>query len=292
MKVTVDPRSGFCFGVSHAIELAEQELALHGTLFCLGDIVHNDGEVDRLQRMGLKIITHEEFRNLHDCRVLIRAHGEPPETYRLALENRIELIDGSCRIVLNLQQAVQKAGSEMVEKKGQVVIYGKPGHAEVVGLTGQTGHSAIVVGDEKDLEKIDFERPVRLFSQTTRDYGRFRYLAGVIEERMTIAGKGNPIDFKWNDSICRKVSNRAEQLRTFAAEHDVVVFVSGIKSSNGMILYQVCSDVNPRTYLVTCAEDVQPGWFRECVSVGVCGATSTPVWLMKNIAGEIEKLSI
>ena len=289
MLVTIDPRSGFCFGVVHAIRVAEHELRNNHKLYCLGDIVHNNMEVNRLKMMGLQIISHEELESLHDCRVMIRAHGEPPETYRIALRNNIELLDASCPIVLNLQNVIHQGYLEMKERKGQVVIYGKEGHAEVNGLKGQTNGSAIVVGDEADLPLIDFSRPVRLYSQTTMGLKGFEKIVNIIRIRMVQVATGKPIDFEWNDSVCRQVSNRSGHLRDFAGRFDVVIFVSGHKSSNGMILYKVCRDVNSRTHLVSGMEDLKGEWFADAHSVGICGATSTPVWLMEEIRNKIQE---
>ncbi len=291
MEITVDSNSGFCFGVVHAIDVAERELSESPRLYCLGDIVHNNMEVTRLKNMGLEIITREDLRNLHDCRVMIRAHGEPPETYRMALENNIELIDASCPIVLNLQNSIREGYLEMEKRKGQIVIYGKEGHAEVNGLKGQTNGTAIVVGDLDDLDLIDFSRPVRLYSQTTKSVEGFGELVRIIREKMTRESQGQSIDFEWRDSICRQVSNRSGHLRDFATRFDLIIFVSGKKSSNGMILFQVCRDVNPRTYLVSGPADVDPAWFNGIHSIGICGATSTPMWLMEEIAREIGQMT-
>jgi 4-hydroxy-3-methylbut-2-enyl diphosphate reductase len=291
VQVTIDPHSGFCFGVVHAIEVAERELLAKPLLYCLGDIVHNNMEVNRLREMGLVIITHGEFSKLHDCKVLIRAHGEPPETYQTAIQNRIELIDASCPIVLNLQNVIHRGYLEMLQKNGQIVIYGKEGHAEVNALKGQTMGTAIVIGSEEDLPKIDFSRPVRFYSQTTKSVDGFHKMVTLIRERMEHLSGGQPIDFEWNDSICRQVSNRSLLLKEFATKFDVVIFVSGEKSSNGMVLYQVCKEVNPRTILVSGIEEVDPAWFDNANTVGICGATSTPGWLMEEIARGIEKLN-
>jgi 4-hydroxy-3-methylbut-2-en-1-yl diphosphate reductase len=290
LLVTIDPRSGFCFGVVHAIAVAERELQENSTLYCLGDIVHNQVEVDRLCGMGLKIITHVEFESLSDCRVMIRAHGEPPETYRTALRNNITLIDASCPIVLHLQDVIHHGYLEMKEQNGQVVIYGKAGHAEVNGLKGQTEGTAVVVGGEEDLPLIDFSRPVRLYSQTTMGVEGFRKIAGIIRERMEEASQGRPADFEWSDSICRQVANRAGHLREFAGKFDVIIFVSGLKSSNGMILFNVCKEVNSRTYLVSDAAGVKDEWFINAGTVGICGATSTPGWLMEEVGKKIEEI--
>jgi len=291
VQVTIDSHSGFCFGVVYAIEVAEQELRKNLVLYCLGDIVHNNMEVNRLKQLGLVIITHEDFHELHDCKVLIRAHGEPPETYKIALQNGIELIDASCPIVLNLQNVIHRGYQEMLQKNGQIVIYGKEGHAEVNALKGQTSGTAIVIGNEEDLPKIDFQRPVRFYSQTTKSVDGFKKIVNLIREKMEEASGLQPVDFEWNDSICRQVSNRSVQLKEFAARFDVVIFVSGQKSSNGMILFRVCKDVNPRTNLVSSFSEVEPAWFKNAQTVGICGATSTPMWLMEEIAKGIQKIN-
>ena len=290
MHVTIDKHSGFCFGVVYAIEVAERELAKTGKLYCLSDIVHNNMEVNRLKEMGLEVIDHEDLKHLSNCKVMISAHGEPPGTYEIALKNNIHMIDASCPIVLNLQQEVQYGYEDMMERNGQIIIYGMEGHAEVNGLKGQTNGNAIVVGDEGDLEKIDFHRPVRLYSQTTKSVKGFRKIVDAIEERMKAAKTEGKIDFQWNDSICRQVSNRSNVLQDFAARYDVIIFVSGRKSSNGMILYQICKDVNPNTQLISEKEELQKAWFEGHQTVGICGATSTPRWLMEEVEEEIKQI--
>ncbi len=291
MEVHVDKNSGFCFGVEFAIQMAEDEMEDNDHLYCLGDIVHNDMEVARLNAKGLKVVDRSELKNIRDSRVLIRAHGEPPETYRIALENNLELIDASCPVVLKLQNRIKYAFDEMKKVDGQVVIYGKEGHAEVIGLTGQTNSSAIIVSNEKDLERIDFSRPVVLFSQTTKSTEGFYRIKSLIEERMKeTCGRDEDIEFKANDSICRQVSNREPQLNNFSQEHDVIIFVSGKKSSNGRALFNVCEQNNPRSYFVEDKSEINPGWFNESDSIGVCGATSTPMWLMEGIADHILKM--
>jgi 4-hydroxy-3-methylbut-2-en-1-yl diphosphate reductase len=277
MKVEIDQNSGFCFGVVYAIEMAEDYLDEKGSLYCLGDIVHNDKEVQRLESKGLKIIDHEDLKELKDTTVLIRAHGEPPETYRMALQNNIELIDASCPVVLKLQNRVRNAYEEDV----QIVIYGKPGHAEVNGLIGQTHQEAIIVTKEEDLEKVDFSRPISLFSQTTKSTEGFYKIKSLIEARSS--------EFKANDTICRQVSNRDPQLRVFSALYDVIIFVAGKKSSNGKVLYEVCKSVNPRSYFISDEAELEPFWFENCQSVGICGATSTPMWLMEKISLAVKK---
>ncbi|TSA24416.1 MAG: 4-hydroxy-3-methylbut-2-enyl diphosphate reductase [Bacteroidetes bacterium] len=292
MHVTIDPNSGFCFGVVYAIQVAERELAETGKLYCLGDIVHNNMEVFRLKELGLIIIDHTDLLHLHDCKVMIRAHGEPPETYEIALRNNIHLVDASCPIVLNLQQEVRYGFEDMMERNGQIVIYGKKGHAEVNGLIGQTNGMAIVIGDESDLDQIDFARSVRLYSQTTKSVEGFRKIVDAIESRMQKVSPGQEVDFQWSDSICRQVSNRSNLLREFASRYEVIIFVSGLKSSNGMVLFKVCKDVNPNTYLVSERQELQRSWFKGHSTVGVCGATSTPMWLMEEVGEEIRKMSV
>ena len=260
-------------------------------LYCLGDIVHNDMEVKRLSEKGLVVIDREQLQNLSNCKVLIRAHGEPPETYKTAIENNIELIDASCPVVLKLQHRVKTAFDKMERENGQIVIYGKKGHAEVIGLTGQTLEKAIVVMEDSDLDKIDYERPVTLFSQTTKSTKGFYDLSHKIESRIKNAkGEVEEVDFNANDSICRQVSNREPQLQKFAQENDVILFVSGKKSSNGKALYQVCLSENPRSYFIENETEVDPEWFRPGDSVGVCGATSTPMWLMEQVKSHLESL--
>jgi len=292
MQVTIDPNSGFCFGVVYAIQVAERELIESGKLYCLGDIVHNNMEVNRLKEMGLIIIDHRDIPHLHDCKVMIRAHGEPPETYEIALKNNIHLVDASCPIVLNLQQEVRYGYEDMMERNGQIVIYGKEGHAEVNGLKGQTNGKAIVIGNENDLEKIDFSRPVRLYAQTTKSVEGFKKIVNMIESRMAAVRPSEDIDFQWSDSICRQVSNRSTLLKEFAARYEVIIFVSGLKSSNGMVLYQVCRERNPNTHLVSEKGELQKAWFEGKHSAGVCGATSTPMWLMEEVGKEIQKICI
>ena len=292
MNVAIDKNSGYCFGVEFAIQMAEDEISNGEHLYCLGDIVHNSMEVERLTKKGLKIIDKDDLKNLHNCKVLIRAHGEPPETYELALKNNIELIDASCPVVLKLQNRVKSAFDTMEVKNGQIVIYGQVGHAEVIGLTGQTLDKAIIITNENDLEKIDFTRPVTLFSQTTKSTQGFYHIKSLIEEKIQAAGKDHLTEFDANDSICRQVSNREPQLQKFAKEHNVIIFVSGKKSSNGKALYSVCKNQNERSYFVENETEVLPSWFTDKDSVGICGATSTPMWLMENVAEKISSLQL
>ncbi|MCE7995740.1 MAG: 4-hydroxy-3-methylbut-2-enyl diphosphate reductase [Roseivirga sp.] len=284
MDVTIDKNSGYCFGVEFAIQMAEDEME-DGKLYCLGDIVHNSMEVKRLNAKGLEVIDREQLENIRDSKVLIRAHGEPPETYELALRNNIELVDASCPVVLKLQNRVKLAHDKMTRANGQIVIYGKTGHAEVIGLTGQTKNEAIIVMDDDDLEKIDYTRPVTLFSQTTKSTSGFYRIREMIQERIREAkGTLEELDFNANDSICRQVSNREPQLQRFSEEKDVIIFVSGKKSSNGKALYGVCKRQNERSYFVENEEEVDLSWFKSTDTIGICGATSTPMWLMENVA--------
>jgi 4-hydroxy-3-methylbut-2-enyl diphosphate reductase len=284
MEVSIDKNSGYCFGVEFAIKMAEDEMENQEPLYCLGDIVHNDMEVKRLKAKGLVVIDRDQLQTLSNCKVLIRAHGEPPETYRLAIENNIELIDASCPVVLKLQHRVKTAFDKMEREDGQIVIYGKKGHAEVIGLTGQTLEKAIVVMGDADLEKIDFHRPVTLFSQTTKSTKGFYALSEKIEGKIQEAkGELSALDFNSNDSICRQVSNREPQLQRFALENDVILFVSGKKSSNGKALYQVCLAENPRSYFIESEEEIDKNWLMSGDRVGICGATSTPMWLMEQV---------
>lgn len=289
MEVSIDKNSGYCFGVEFAIQMAEDEMK-DGDLYCLGDIVHNSMEVKRLNEKGLKIINRDDLEDIRDSKVLIRAHGEPPETYELALKNNIVLVDASCPVVLKLQNRVKLAFDKMEKINGQIVIYGKNGHAEVIGLTGQTNNKAIIVMTEDDLDQIDFNKPVTLFSQTTKSTKGFYSIKEKIEERIQKAkGTFEELDFSANDSICRQVSNREPQLTTFSQEKDVIVFVSGKKSSNGKALYGVCKQFNDRSYFVENEDEVNLDWFQAGDSVGICGATSTPMWLMENVADHIRK---
>ena len=288
MNVSIDKKSGFCFGVVYAIEAAEKQLEQHGELYCLGDIVHNEREVERLKAKGLITINHEQFKELRNARVLIRAHGEPPSTYQTALENGIELVDASCPVVLKLQNRVKKGFDKMVVDEGQVVIFGKKGHAEVKGLVGQTGGEAIVVMDDDDLDSVDYSRPIQLFSQTTIPKQRLAQIYAEIKHRSELALGEARVTF--NDTTCRQVSNREPELRKFAHEHDVVIFVSGQQSSNGRTLHGVCAQENPNSFFVSDLSDIRPEWFAGVRSVGIAGATSTPLWLMEQVQHHIEGL--
>ncbi|MFT7149964.1 MAG: 4-hydroxy-3-methylbut-2-enyl diphosphate reductase [Nonlabens sp.] len=278
LNVDIDINSGFCFGVVYAIEMAEDILAEEGKLYCLGDIVHNDEEVKRLEQKGLKIINHDEFAAISDSKVLIRAHGEPASTYQLALENNITLIDASCPVVLKLQNRIKNS----YDKEETIYIYGKHGHAEVVALLGQTNNNAVVFQDLEELDLAELPKEITLYSQTTKSTDKFYEINEVLRE--------NGITVKTNDTICRQVSNRDKELRNFATAFDVIVFASGTKSSNGKVLYKVCKDQNSRTYFVSSIEDVKSEWFGMNESVGICGATSTPMWLMEDIKSHLQKL--
>ena len=279
MKVEIDQNSGFCFGVVYAIEMAEDHLNEHGNLYCLGDIVHNDEEVSRLKAKGLTIINHDDLASLKNVTVLIRAHGEPPETYKTALKNNITLIDASCPVVLKLQNRVRTAFDE----ENQIVILGKPGHAEIIGLTGQTLDQAIIITTFEDLDKLDYSKPISFFSQTTKSTRFFYELKAEIEKRMEA-------HFKANDTICRQVSNREPELRKFAPQYDLVIFVAGEKSSNGKVLFGVCKEENPNTHFISSSDQLDPAWFSNVESVGICGATSTPMWLMEEVAEKIRAI--
>lgn len=289
MIVDIDQKSGYCFGVEFAIQMAEDELDDSGALYCLGDIVHNDMEVERLAAKGLQVIDRDELQDLRDCKVLIRAHGEPPETYQLALKNNIELIDASCPVVLKLQNRVRNAHEKQREQTGQTVIYGKQGHAEVIGLTGQTQNEAIVVMTDEDLDKIDYSKPISLFSQTTKSTKGFAEITSKIKSRIPSELQDS---FDVNDSICRQVSNRDPHLAVFAQNYDVVIFISGKKSSNGKALYGVCKANNERSYFVENESEINASWFKPTDRVGICGATSTPTWLMERVKGYLEGLKL
>ena len=290
MKVTIDKYSGFCFGVVYAIEMAEAELSETGKLYCLGDIVHNNMEVDRLNDMGLEIINHQQFSELKDCKVLIRAHGEPPETYHAAIKNNIQLLDASCPVVLKLQHNIKEGYEEINKINGQIIIFGKEGHAEVQGLLGQTNGKAIIVSCADDLDKVDFSAPIYMYSQTTKSPRAFANLQEKIRKRKEIAGNTDSVKFIVNDTLCRQVSGREPQLKEFSKENDVIVFVSGKKSSNGKMLFQSCLKENPHSYFVSEEKEIKEEWFNENSQVGICGATSTPRWLMENVAKNILKL--
>ena len=273
LQIEIDNGSGFCFGVTTAIQKAEEELAKGSQLYCLGDIVHNGMECERLRRMGLVTINHDDMRRLHDAKVLLRAHGEPPETYALARKNNIEIIDATCPVVLQLQKRIKRqyeAGS------GQIVIFGKKGHAEVLGLVGQTAGNAIVIERFEDVVQLDFSHDIYLYSQTTKSLDEFHRIIGYIQEHISPEAT-----FRSFDTICRSVANRMPNISSFATRHDLVLFVCGHKSSNGKVLFNECLRVNPNSHLIEGPGEIDPQWLVGISTVGICGATSTPKWLME-----------
>lgn len=287
IEVEIDSGSGFCFGVVTAIESAERELKKGGPLYCLGDIVHNSLEVERLSAMGLHCIEHEGFNKLKQAKVLLRAHGEPPETYQMARQNDIVIVDATCPVVLRLQKRIKKCYLESREENAQVAIYGKKGHAEVNGLVGQTEGHAIVIEKPEDLDKLDFHRNIYLFSQTTKSLDGFRHIISLIQERV-LPG----IIFKSFDTICRQVANRLPNIKQFAAQHDWIYFVAGRKSSNGKMLFEECLKANPHTVFISDAQEISLPLPEEVKTVGVCGATSTPKWLMEEVAAKVKEINV
>ncbi len=286
-RIEIDKDSGFCFGVVKAINKAEEELKKNGSLYCLGDIVHNNIEVERLEKMGLITINHEQFKQLKNVRVLLRAHGEPPSTYEIAKQNNIELIDASCPVVLGLQKKIKKKFVRRENDEAQIVIYGKKGHAEVNGLLGQTDETAIVIESREEIEKLDFSRDIHLFSQTTKSLEGFFEIGEIISARMKDGAK-----LEFFDSICRQVSNRVPNIQEFAQNHDLIFFIAGKKSSNGKVLFAECKKKNPNSYLIHSPDEIDPSLLKENMSIGICGATSTPMWQMKEVAENIAKLEI
>ena len=275
MQVEIDERSGFCPGVTTAISKAEEELATGQPLFCLGDIVHNGRECQRLRQLGLETVGYADLQRLHDTKLLLRAHGEPPQTYAIARAQGVQLIDATCPVVLNLQRRIK--AEYTAHPEAQIVIFGKQGHAEVIGLVGQTDGHAIVIESLADAQtKLDFARPLSLYSQTTMSLDSFRDIVRFIEQHIQ-----RPDLFHYYDTICRQVANRIPNIREFARRHDVILFVSGKKSSNGRVLFAECCAVNPRTHIVETPSDIDHRWFADAKSVGICGATSTPKWLME-----------
>lgn len=280
MLIEIDEHSGFCFGVTTAITKAEEQLASSDTLYCLGDIVHNGMECDRLLALGLRTINHEQLSQLHNTKVLLRAHGEPPSTYQTAENNGIEIIDATCPVVLQLQKRIKQQYAQ--NPLAQIVIFGKPGHAEVLGLVGQTEGNAIVVADFEDVKKLNFQKDIYLYSQTTKSIDEFHRIIDYIQEHIS-----NDCQFRSFDTICRQVANRMPNIQEFAKRHDVILFVCGRKSSNGKVLYNACKQVNENSYLVEGPEEIRDEWLNNVNSVGICGATSTPKWLMESCAKAI-----
>ena len=285
MRIEIDQGSGFCFGVTRAIGKAEEELAKEERLYCLGDIVHNGKECDRLQQMGLVTINHDQMRNIHDAKVLLRAHGEPPSTYALAREHSINLIDATCPVVLHLQERIKKEYDADTEHKKQIVIFGKNGHAEVLGLVGQTEETAIIIESADDVRKLDFNRDICLYSQTTKPLDEFRKIVDYVQQHISPEAT-----FTYYDTICRQVANRMPNIRSFALRHDAVLFVCGKKSSNGRVLFNECREANPRSYMIDTASEIDVRWLQGCESIGICGATSTPKWLMEECKVRVEEL--
>ena len=321
MKIEIDQGSGFCFGVTRAIGKAEEELAKEEQLYCLGDIVHNGKECDRLQQMGLVTINHQQMKDIHNAKVLLRAHGEPPSTYALAREHGINLIDATCPVVLHLQERIKKeydkdpskhsvppsltlpncsASNGQLPLKGetsslplgegrgrskQIVIFGKKGHAEVIGLVGQTEETAIIIESADEVRKLDFNRDICLYSQTTMPLDEFRKIVEYVQQHISPEAT-----FTYYDTICRQVANRMPNIREFALKHDVVLFVCGKKSSNGRVLFNECHEANPRSYMIDTASEIDVRWLQGCDSIGICGATSTPKWLMEECKVRIEQL--
>ena len=282
MQIEIDSGSGFCFGVTTAIKKAEEELAKGTTLYCLGDIVHNGMECERLRRLGLVTINHDEMERLHHVKVLLRAHGEPPETYELARRNHIEIIDATCPVVLQLQRRIKR---QYESGSSQIVIFGKRGHAEVLGLVGQTKGEAIVVEQLDDVRQLDFSRDIFLYSQTTKSLDEFHRIIEYIEQH--IAPEAT---FRWFDTICRQVANRMPNISSFAQRHDLILFVCGRKSSNGKVLFNECLRLNHNSHLIEGPDEISPSWLAAVGSVGICGATSTPKWLMEQCRDAIERM--
>lgn len=282
MQIEIDHGSGFCFGVTTAIKKAEEELATGEALYCLGDIVHNAIEVERLHHQGLATINHEQLAHLRQAKVLLRAHGEPPETYALARQNDIDIIDATCPVVLQLQRRIKRQWEATPD--AQIVIFGKQGHAEVLGLVGQTQNTAIVIESFDDVRKLDLHRDIYLFSQTTKSLDEFHRIIDYIQEHISPHAT-----FRSFDTICRQVANRMPNIAAFARRHDVILFVSGRKSSNGKVLFHQCLHVNPNSHQIERPEEIQPEWFKGAETVGICGATSTPLWLMEQCRDYIQK---
>ncbi|MDO4510932.1 MAG: 4-hydroxy-3-methylbut-2-enyl diphosphate reductase [Bacteroidales bacterium] len=283
--IEIDQNSGFCFGVTRAITKAEEQLAHSGHLYCLGDIVHNSNEVERLKQEGLETITHEQLKVLHDVNVLLRAHGEPPETYEIARRNNIRIIDATCPVVLKLQQRIKKTYHDEPDQP-QIVIYGKRGHAEVNGLVGQTAGKALVIENIAEIDKIDYSRNVYLYSQTTKSVQELKKIIEAVKQNMAEGA-----ELKSYDTICRSVANRIPQIREFAKRHDLILFVCGSKSSNGKILFGEVLDANPNSHLVSNETEIDPAWLEGMESIGICGATSTPMWLMNSVKAAAEKIA-
>jgi 4-hydroxy-3-methylbut-2-enyl diphosphate reductase len=289
MKITIDPDCGFCFGVNHAIQLADKELSDGKNLFCLGEMVHNQAQMDLLKSKGLKVVSHSDLNALSGSTVMVRAHGEPPSTFSMAKELEIEIIDATCPIVTKLQKRINESYLAGEVSNAQIVIFGKPGHAEVAGLNGNAGNAAIIVHNESELSKIDFTKPVRLFSQTTMDAEQYKAIAAQVESKMN--EYGNP-DLIITKSVCKQVSGRTAGLKIFASEHEIIIFVGGNNSANGAYLFSVCKQSNPNSHYICNIDDIEPHWFLNVKTVGISGATSTPGWLIEQVADYIQTLKI
>ena len=286
LNIEIDKKSGFCFGVVKAISKAEEELAKNETLYCLGDIVHNGQEVERLTKMGMITIDHKQLAELHNAKVLLRAHGEPPSTYQIAKENNLTLIDASCPVVLKLQSRIKKAYDASIDNDTQIVIYGHHGHAEINGLVGQTEGKAIVIEDESELNRVDFSKNIRLFSQTTKSLDGFNSLVNTVSEITK-----DKTNFEYSDTICRQVANRIPNITNFAQQNDIIIFVSGKKSSNGKVLFEHAKSINPNSYLVSDASEIDALNIDLTKKIGICGATSTPLWQMEEVQKRLNELS-
>jgi len=286
-EILIDENAGFCFGVVKAIEKAEAQLAMKHKLHCLGDIVHNEAEIERLEKSGLNTISIHDFNHLQNETVLIRAHGEPPETYKSAAAKSIKIIDATCPIVLTLQKKIHETWKNIRDDGGQIVLFGKASHPEVIGLNGQAKNEGIIVHESEDLSKIDFFRPIQMFSQTTKSLESYQILSALVKKNAH--EKGNH-DVVIHPSVCKKVSNRSESLIGFATKHDCIVFVSGKKSSNGNYLYGVCKKHNTETYFISNVDEIRAEWFHKKEKIGISGATSTPAWLMEQVKERIEQL--
>ncbi len=291
MQVTIDPGSGFCFGVKRAIEQAESLLDEGRGLYCLGDIVHNTAEMERLRERGLTSASREEIGKLKGVSVLFRAHGEPPSSYRLVRDNEMTLTDATCPVVLKLQERITKAWERQKGGGGQVVIFGNPGHPEITGLLGATNGEAIIVSGPGDLSAINPEKPVELFSQTTKDTDQFLHIEKIIRQMMSAHFPSGAVPLKVHNTICGQISGRTPRIRKFAGEHDIIIFVGGAQSSNAKVLFGHCREVNPRSRFVTGPGELKAEWFKGARSAGVCGATSTPLWLMENVTEKIRDLA-
>lgn len=290
MNIEIDIYSGFCFGVANSIRIAEEELAKGEKLYCLGELVHNEAEIMRLKALGVEFIDLDQFQHIKNAKVLLRAHGEPPSTYQIAEDNQIELIDATCIIVEQLQHKIVCSYEEMHEKGGQIVVFGNKDHPEVIGLVGQTNGKAKVVSAIHDLDEIDYSKPVQLFSQTTKSEKDYNAIEKEIKHRLSATGLDPELAFKGKNTICKQVAKRAPHLKIFAKRYDVIIFVTGKKSSNGKMLSETCKAVNKNTYVISAVGEVQKKWFEGKTSVGITGATSTPWWMLEQIANEIKEM--